>query len=72
VGLYIQHFYQISVKKSFSFGDPMPLLLYRWGEIWHGGGCQISPHRCSVSPLRGEKPENRSLGNLNIMLTGCR
>jgi len=41
-------------------------------EIWHGGGdlgspppCQISPHRCNVLPLRGEKPQNRPLSKLN-------
>jgi len=28
------------------------------GEIWHG---QISPHRCNVWPLRGEKPQNRAM-----------
>jgi len=28
-------------------------------------GCQISPHRCNVSPLRGEEPQNRPLGKLN-------
>ena len=27
--------------------------------------CQISPHRCNVSPLRGEKPQNRPLSKLN-------
>ena len=27
--------------------------------------CQISPHRCNVSPLRGEKPQNWPLSKLN-------
>jgi len=42
------------------------------GEIWHGGGDQgpllrakFHPHRCNVSPLRGEKPQNRPLSKLN-------
>jgi len=26
---------------------------------------QISPHRCNMSPLRGEKPQNRPLSKLN-------
>ena len=27
--------------------------------------CQVSPHRCNVSPLRGEKPQNRPMSKLN-------
>jgi len=39
---------------------------HRWGEIWHGGGhAKFHPHRCNVSPLRGEKPQNRPLSKLN-------
>jgi len=40
-----------------------------WSEIWHGGGnllrAKFHPHRCNVSPLRGEKPQNRPLSKLN-------
>jgi len=48
--------------------------LYRYlcsdsGEIWHGRGpllhAKFHPHRCNVSPLRDEKPQNRPLSNLN-------
>ena len=42
------------------------------GEIWQGGGtfgpplhAKFHPHRCNVSPLRGEKPQNRPLSKLN-------
>ena len=37
------------------------------GEIWHGGGdrAKFHPHRCNVSPLRGENPQNRPLSKLN-------
>ena len=53
-GVYIPHFNQISVKTSV-LGVLYPS---RMGLIWHRGGalCQISPYRCNVSPLRGEKP----------------
>ena len=27
--------------------------------VWSPLPCQISPHRCNESPLRGEKPQNR-------------
>jgi len=63
-GIYIPHFDQISVKIS------VLELLYAnrctdWGEIWHGGGDQMStkcplhakfhPIRCNVSPVQGKK-----------------
>jgi len=74
MGVYIPHFDQISVK-NVSFGNPIPLSLHRWGEIWQGGGdlqspppllrAKFHPHRCNVSPLRGDKPQNRPLSNLN-------
>jgi len=38
------------------------------GEIWHGGGdlhAKFHTHWCNVSPLRGEKPQNRPLSKLN-------
>jgi len=28
-------------------------------------GAKFHPHRCNVSPLRGEKPQNRPLSKLN-------
>ena len=41
-------------------------------EVWHGGGdgspllrAKFHPHRFNVSPLRGEKPQNRPLSKLN-------
>jgi len=33
--------------------------------------CQISPHRCIVPPLWGEKPQNRLLSNLNTGSFRC-
>ena len=33
------------------------------GEIWHVPN--FAPHRCNVSPLRGEKPQIRPLSKLN-------
>jgi len=42
------------------------------GEIWHGGGdrrplllAKFHPHQCNVSPLLGERPQNRPLSKLN-------
>ena len=32
---------------------------------------KFHPHRCSVSPLRGEKPQNRPLSNLNTGALRC-
>jgi len=32
---------------------------------------QFHPHRCNVSPLRGAKPQNRPLGNLNTGALRC-
>ena len=66
-GVYIPHFDQISVKISV-FGLLYPNRCTYWGEIWRGGGTEdakFHPNRCNVSPLRGEKPQNRPLGKLN-------
>jgi len=70
-GVYIPHFDQISVKISV-LGV---LYLYRCtngvefgteeGMTFGPPPCQISPHRCNVSPLRGEKPQKRPLSSLN-------
>jgi len=54
-GIYIPHFDQISVKISV-LGVLYPNCCTDGGEIWHGGGdhAKFHPHRCNVSPLRGE------------------
>ena len=60
--------FRSNLSKNFNFGGPTPLSLHRWGEMWHGGGdlhAKFHPHRCNVSPLRGEKPQNRPLSKLN-------
>jgi len=50
--------FRSNLSKNFNFGGPTPLSLHRWGAT----GC---PHRCNVSPLRGEKPQNRPLSKRN-------
>jgi len=45
-----------------STSQAMPDVLKPWRSP---PPCQISPHRCNVSPLRGEKPQNRPLSKLN-------
>jgi len=71
-----------NLSKTFSFGGPIPLSLHQWGEMWHGGGapcrnlwspppCQISPHRCKVLSLWGEKRQNQPLSNLNTGMLCC-
>ena len=51
-----------NLSKNFSFEGPTPLSLHQWGWnlAWRRG-----PHRCNVSPLRGEKPQNRHVSKLN-------
>ena len=73
------HFGQIWVKISI-LGVLHPCRCTDGGEIWHGGGdrsgteegtfgpllrAKFHPHRWNVSPLRGEKPQNRPLSKLN-------
>ena len=78
-GVYIPHFGKIWVKFSI-LGLLHPCRCTDGGEIWQGGGdrrwspppCQISPHRCNVSPLRGEKPQNRPLSKLNTGMLALR
>jgi len=54
--VYIPHFDQISVKNS--------VLGVKFGmEV--GGSAKFHRHRCNVSILRGEKPQNQPLSNLN-------
>jgi len=45
-----------NLSKNFSFGVVYPYCWTDGGEI-----CQISPHRCNMSPLPGEQPQNRPL-----------
>ena len=42
-------------------------LRWGWNLAWSRGPspCQISPHRCNVSLLRREKPQNRPVSKLN-------
>ena len=65
-GIYIPHFDQISVQ-NFSFGVLYSYRCTDGGEIWHGPllHAKFHPHWCNVSPLRGEKPQNWPLSNLN-------
>jgi len=68
-GVYIPHFGQIWVKKISILGVLHPCRCTGGGEIWHGGDlllpAKFHPHRCNMSPLRGEKPQNRPLSKLN-------
>jgi len=44
----------MEVKFVKHYGTFAPILL-----------AKFHPHRCNVSPLRGQKPQNRPLGKLN-------
>ena len=69
------------VPTPFYRWGPYPYRCTDGGEIWRGGlqpggdlrkfgpllHAKFHPHRCNVSPLRGEEPQNRHLSNLNIM-----
>ena len=60
-GVHIPHFDQISVKISL-LGVLCPALMgVKFGNL----RAKFHPHRCNVSPLRGEKPQNQPPGNLN-------
>ena len=70
-GVYIPDFGQIWVKISI-LGVLHPCRCTDGGEIWHGGRdwspllhAKFHPHRCNVSPLRAEKPQNWPLSKLN-------
>jgi len=75
-GVYITHFGQIWVKISI-LRVLHPCRCTDGGEIWHGEWrmeegtfgpllrAKFHPHWCNVSPLRGEKPQNRPLSKLN-------
>jgi len=70
--IYIPHFGQISVKISVLGSNtlivaPMGWNLARMRGPWFSPLCQISPPIVQrvASALRGEKPQNRPLSNLN-------
>jgi len=59
-----------NLSKNFSFRVLYPCRCTDGNEIWHGGGDppSLMPNftpicMCNVSPLRGEKPQNRPLSN---------
>jgi len=54
--------FRSNLSKNFNFWGPTPLSLHRWGSP---PPCQISPPSVHVSPLRGEKPQNRPLSKRN-------
>jgi len=67
------HFDQISVKISV-LGSYTPIVApmgVKFGIEEGTEGPQISPHRWNVSPLRGEKPQNRPVSNLNTGALRC-
>jgi len=73
-GVYIPNFDQISVIISV-LGVPYPYcctdgdnLAWRRGPLPHA---KFHPHRCNMSPLRGEKPQNRPLSKLNTGALRC-
>ena len=58
-----------NLSKNVSFGVLYPYRLTDVGEIWHEGGdllhAKLHPHRYNESALRGKKPQNLTLSNLN-------
>ena len=57
-----------NLSKNFNFGGPTPLAVKFGTEEGTQGPllrAKFHPHRCNVSPLRGEKPQNRPLSKLN-------
>ena len=64
-GVYIPQFDQISVKISVLESDTLTVapMGVKFGEQQGTFGsllhAKFHPHRCNVSPLRGEKPQNR-------------
>jgi len=67
--------YWSNLSKSFSLGVLYPHRCTDGGEIWHGEGpllrAKFHPHRCNASLLRGKKPQNRPLSNLNTGALHC-
>jgi len=64
-GVYIPHFGQIGVKISIlgSYTLVVSPMGVKFGM--EGLHAKFHPHRCNVSPLRGEKPLNRPLSKLS-------
>jgi len=62
-GAYIPHFDQISVKISV-LGSYI-LIIAPMGVKFGMEDAKFHPHQCNVSPLWGEKPQNRPLNKLN-------
>jgi len=76
-GVYIPHFGQISIKISVlgsytliiaPMGVKFGLEEGTFGPLPHA---KFHPHWCNVSPLRGEKPQNRPLSKLNTSGLRC-
>ena len=60
--------FRSNLSKNFNIGGPTPLWLLRWGVKFGTEPllrAKFHPHRCNVSPLRGEKAQNRPLSKLN-------
>ena len=62
----LQSIFSSNLGKNSVLGFQYPCRCTDWGEICHGGGAsdpllraKFQPHRCNVSPLRGEKPQKR-------------
>jgi len=72
--VYIPYFDQISVKISVlgSYTLIVALMAVKFvmeeGTLIHA---KFHPHHCNVSPLRGEKPQNRPLSKLNTGTLRC-
>jgi len=67
-GASIPHFDQISVKKIQFWGSytlTVALIVMEEGTFGPLIHATFHHNRCNVSPLRDEKPQNRSLSNLN-------
>ena len=56
-----------NLSTNFSFWGPTLCRCTDGGELCHGPVLlsKFHPHRCNVSPLRGEKPQNRPPSKLN-------
>jgi len=69
-GIYIPHCGQISVKISVlgSYTVIVAPMGVKFGPLLRA---KFHPHPCNVSPLPGEKPQNRPLSNLNTGALRC-
>jgi len=66
-GVYIPHFDQISVKMQFWGSYTLAFAPMGVKFVTEEGTfpSKFLPHWCNVSPLWGEKPQNRPLSKLN-------